>query len=179
MTLGGTVTIENTVASGHTVSRGRAVASGHTGVHDPADDARGQLVDRLGFQLYASSRAIMGAYRRELAAFGLTYPQYLTMNAVWAAEGQTVSQLCAALELETGTVSPILVRLEALGYVLRERAGTDGRQVRVFCTEQGAELRARLLFVPGCVEAAAGLSEADYGQLFALLGALRAAVRVA
>lgn len=135
------------------------------------------LTDRLSFQLYAASRAMVGAYRRKLQEFDLTYPQYLTMHAVWELEGRTVSELCEELELDSGTVSPILARLEAEGYLARERVGADGRQVRVFCTDSGRELQARVVPVPGDVATAAGLSDDEYWQLCQLLKSFRDAVR--
>ncbi|KIP51631.1 MarR family winged helix-turn-helix transcriptional regulator [Leucobacter komagatae] len=137
------------------------------------------IADRLSFQLYAASRAVVGAYRRKLQEFDLTYPQYLAMHALWTNDGQTVTELCSALELDSGTVSPLLTRLEAVGYLLRERVGADGRQVRVFCTELGRELQEKTLPVPVDVASSSGLSDAEYGQLCGLLSTLRAAVRSA
>lgn len=135
------------------------------------------LADRLSFQLYVASRAMVGAYRRKLLEFDLTYPQYLTMHAVWELDGRTVSELCAELDLDSGTVSPILARLEAEGFIARERVGTDGRQVRVFCTERGQHLKEQVLLVPLDIASSIELSDEDYAALCRLLGALRNAVR--
>ncbi|GAA1314295.1 MarR family winged helix-turn-helix transcriptional regulator [Leucobacter albus] len=140
-------------------------------------DAAAALADRLSFQLYAASRALTSAYRRELQHFGLTYPQYLALRALGAGDGQPVSDLCAALELDSGTVSPLLSRLAAEGYIVRERVGADGRQVRVFCTDSGRELQARLEGVPAEVARSLALTEADFGQLCAMLGSLRDTAR--
>ncbi|KAM9862114.1 MarR family winged helix-turn-helix transcriptional regulator [Leucobacter sp. BZR 635] len=134
------------------------------------------LADRLSFQLYAASRAMAGAYRRELRAFNLSFPQYLTLRAVWEGDGRTVSEICASLELDSGTLSPLLSRLEAAGLLQRERIGTDGRQVRIFCTDAGRELRARVEAIPSDIETATGISEEEFGQLCGLLGKLRSAV---
>ena len=136
-----------------------------------------ELADQLSFQLYSASRAMMSAYRRELQAYGLTYPQYLTLRAVWARDGSPVSDICAALDLDSGTVSPLISRLETEGLLVRERVGSDGRQVRVFCTDRGRELRAQLRHVPGGVAGAAGIDEDAFGALVAQLGTLREAVR--
>lgn len=141
---------------------------------------RGQRVgvsDRLTFQLYAASRAMVGAYRRELQAFNLTYTQYLTLQAIWGGNGRPVTELCAQLELDSGTISPLLARLEQGGFISRERAGADGRQVRVFCTEQGWDLRDRLAGLPGGARGVDGLSDDELQNLSSLLDTLRAAVR--
>ncbi|GAA2835666.1 MarR family transcriptional regulator [Leucobacter komagatae] len=133
--------------------------------------------DRLTFQLYAASRAMVGAYRRELQAFNLTYTQYLTLQAIWGGDGRPVTELCEQLELDSGTVSPLLARLEQGGFISRERAGVDGRQVRVFCTEQGWGLRDQLANVPGGTRGVDGLSDDELQNLSSLLDTLRAAVR--
>lgn len=125
--------------------------------------------DQLCFQLYATSRAVTGAYREGLGRLGLTYPQYVTMLAVLERDGRTVSELCDALSLDSGTVSPILVRLESEGWVKKVREGSDGRSVRIFCTEAGIELGEQVALVRAGVEAATGLKSAEFTQLRGLL----------
>lgn len=129
--------------------------------------------DQLCFQLYATSRAVSGAYRVGLAGLGLTYPQYVTLLAVLEQDGRTVSELCDALDLDSGTVSPILARLQGEGLVTKVREGGDGRSVRVFCTEAGADLGRRVAPVRASVENATGLSSAEFAQLRGLLQQVR------
>lgn len=93
------------------------------------------------FALYAASRASTAAYRETLAAVGLTYPQYLVMLALWEEDGVTIRQLGEQLLLDSGTLSPLVSRLENAGFVSRSRAGEDGRTVRVELTAQGRDLR--------------------------------------
>ncbi|RKQ90052.1 MarR family transcriptional regulator [Mycolicibacterium mucogenicum 261Sha1.1M5] len=145
--------------------------------HVGQDTREIELADQLTFQLYAASRAMMSAYRKELQPFNLTYTQYLTMRAVWSGDGRPVSDLCAELELDSGTISPLLTRLEASGYISRERVSDDGRQVRVFCTPLGRELQAQLMHLPGSVAEASAISEPEIERLCGMLGTLREAVR--
>lgn len=145
--------------------------------HVGQDTREIELADQLTFQLYAASRAMVSAYRKELQPFNLTYTQYLTMRAVWSGDGRPVSDLCAELELDSGTISPLLTRLEASGYISRERVSDDGRQVRVFCTPLGRDLRAQLMHLPGSVAEASAISESEIERLCGMLGSLREAVR--
>lgn len=145
--------------------------------HVGQDTREIELADQLTFQLYAASRAMVSAYRKELQPFNLTYTQYLTMRAVWSGDGRPVSDLCAELELDSGTISPLLTRLEASGYISRERVSDDGRQVRVFCTPLGRDLRAQLMHLPGSVAEASAISEPEIERLCGMLGSLREAVR--
>lgn len=145
--------------------------------HVGQDTREIELADQLTFQLYAASRAMVSAYRKELQPFNLTYTQYLTMRAVWSGDGRAVSDLCAVLELDSGTISPLLTRLEASGYISRERVSDDGRQVRVFCTPLGRELQAQLMHLPGSVAEASAISEPEIERLCGMLGTLREAVR--
>ncbi|MFA5608281.1 MAG: MarR family transcriptional regulator [Leucobacter sp.] len=131
------------------------------------------LEDQLCFQLYAASRAVSGAYRDGLSALGLTYPQYATMLAVWEQGGRTVTELCEALALDSGTISPLLSRLAANGWIKKVRGGVDGRAVRIFCTEAGADLEQRAAEVRTGVEAATGLSPAEFTRTRDLLQQLR------
>ncbi|RKN51314.1 MarR family winged helix-turn-helix transcriptional regulator [Micromonospora endolithica] len=128
------------------------------------------------FALYAASRALTDVYRPILDGFGLTYPQYLVLLVLWqrdtgpestpdADAGPTVSELGAALRLDSGTLSPLLKRLEAAGLVVRRRSTRDERRVEIGLTAQGRELRERMDDVPACVARATGLT-AD--ELFAL-----------
>lgn len=109
-----------------------------TRVMDP--DLR--LEEQVCFALYAASRASTSAYRHALASVGLTYPQYLALLVLWEEDGLTVRQLGDRLLLDSGTLSPLLARLEHAGLVERSRSAGDGRSVHVHLTESGRRLRA-------------------------------------
>lgn len=100
------------------------------------------LRNQLCFALYTASRATAAAYREALAETQLTFPQYLVMLALWENDGLTVSELGTELHLDSGTLSPLLTRLETNGYVTRSRPERDGRRVVVQLTAAGTELRA-------------------------------------
>lgn len=124
---------------------------------------------QLCFAVYAASRAITGLYRDLLADLGLTYPQYLVMLVLWERGPVPVKELGAALRLDSGTLSPLLRRLEAAGLVSRERSDSDERVVRAAPTGQGAALRERAESIPGRVLQATGLDGQEARTLHALL----------
>ncbi|NCT84046.1 MAG: MarR family transcriptional regulator [Comamonadaceae bacterium] len=118
----------------------------------PAADPRAEwlLLDRqLCFALYSSSLAMTRLYKPLLAPLGLTYPQYLVMLVLWEAEGLSVSQLGQRLSLDSGTLTPLLKRLESLGHIERRRARDDERRVDIFLTSRGRKLRESALDIPG------------------------------
>jgi DNA-binding MarR family transcriptional regulator len=137
------------------------------------------LDDQLCFALYAASRAVTAAYRPLLAELDLTYPQYLVMLVLWERGSGTVKELGDALELDYGTLSPLLKRLEAAGLVRRERRPEDERSVRVALTDGGAALRDRATAVPPAIGAAMGLDAAEATELRAALRRLTASVQAA
>ena len=94
-----------------------------------------RLEEQVCFALYAASRASTSAYRHALASVGLTYPQYLVLLVLWEEDGLTVRQLGDRLLLDSGTLSPLLARLEHAGLVARSRSAGDGRSVHVHLTE--------------------------------------------
>ncbi|WP_141014576.1 MarR family winged helix-turn-helix transcriptional regulator [Nocardioides sambongensis] len=125
---------------------------------------------QLCFPLYAASRALTRAYGPLLARAGLTYPQYLTLLALWSAEEPlSVGELGARLRLDSGTLTPLLKRLEAAGLVHRRRDTGDERRVVVALTEAGDALQDDLADVPGDV---VGLLGIDLEQAQALRGLL-------
>ena len=107
-----------------------------------------QLDRQLCFALYSSSLAMTKLYKPMLAPLGLTYPQYLVMLVLWEADGLSVSALGQRLSLDSGTLTPLLKRLEALGHVERRRATDDERRVDLFLTPAGRKLRAQALDIP-------------------------------
>jgi DNA-binding MarR family transcriptional regulator len=128
---------------------------------------------QICFPLYAATRAVTQTYGRLLADAGLTYPQYLTMLALWGAdEPLTVGEVGARLRLDSGTLTPLLKRLEAAGYVVRRRDPTDERRVRLELTDEGWQLRDRVAHVPGALVRSLSMSAEDGAQLRRLLGEL-------
>ncbi|MFA1540376.1 MarR family winged helix-turn-helix transcriptional regulator [Actinomadura monticuli] len=125
-----------------------------------------RLDAQVCFALHAASRAFDARYRTELRPLGLTYPQYLVMLVLWEADGLTVKRLGERLRLDSGTLSPLLKRLETAGLVERRRSREDERSVSVHLTEAGAALRSRALDVPRRMLASTGLSPAELSDLF-------------
>jgi MarR family transcriptional regulator, organic hydroperoxide resistance regulator len=125
---------------------------------------------QLCFPLYAATRAVTRAYGSLLAETGLTYPQYLALLALWGADGpMTVGGLGARLRLDSGTLTPLLKRLEAGGHVTRSRDAADERRVRIEVTEAGWRLRDRVAGVPLELLSTLGLEAGDATELRRLL----------
>ena len=102
------------------------------------------LADFLCFAVYSANLAFGRAYKPILEPLGLTYPQYIAIVALWEEDNQTVSSLGEKLFLESNTLTPMLKKLEAMGYVRRRRAAADERQVVVSLTDAGRRLREKL-----------------------------------
>ncbi|MCU1479843.1 MAG: MarR family transcriptional regulator [Subtercola sp.] len=138
------------------------------------------LDEQICFALYNASRAMTARYRELLEPLGLTYPQYLVMLVLWESEPVTVSHLGARLQLDSGTLSPLLRRLEAAGFVERNRSADDERSVLVSLTPAGDELRAQTTRFPELVCGASGLSidaiEMLRDQVFAFAGNIRTSI---
>lgn len=124
-----------------------------------------RLADQLCFSLYAASRAVTAAYGPLLAPLGLTYPQYLVMLVLWETDGASVKSIGEALALDSGTLTPLLKRLEAQGHVRRERSEEDERVVHVFLTPEGKSLRARARSIPEKMVACTGVNVAQIAKL--------------
>ncbi|WP_300008311.1 MarR family transcriptional regulator [Pseudonocardia sp.] len=137
------------------------------------------LDEQLCFALYAASRAMISSYRPRLDALGLTYPQYLVMLVLWEREEATVTSIGAALQLETGTLSPLLKRLESAGFVARRRQEVDERSVLVSLTPAGRALRERVPAVQRQVVEATGMSGAEIAELREALHLLTVRLRAA
>ncbi len=109
------------------------------------------LDNQLCFPLYAAARAIQQRYRPLLEPLGLTYPQYLVMLVLWEQEGIPVKSIGGRLRLDSGTLTPLLKRLESAGIVRRERQADDNRVVLIHLTDAGRDLQARAASVPGAL----------------------------
>jgi DNA-binding MarR family transcriptional regulator len=125
---------------------------------------------QLCFPLYATTRAVTRAYAPLLEPHGLTYPQYLTLLALWSGpETMTVGEIGERLRLDSGTLTPVLKRLESAGHVERRRDVDDERRVLVSLTPAGHELQDELADVPGQVATSLGLTLDEAIQLRTLL----------
>ncbi|MBM6592441.1 MarR family winged helix-turn-helix transcriptional regulator [Microvirga pudoricolor] len=136
------------------------------------------LDNQLCFTVYSMAHAFNRAYRTILAPFDLTYPQYLVLIVLWAEDGLSVREIGAKLFLDSGTLTPLLKRLEAQGYVRRARDKADERQVRISLTDEGRALQERASGVPQEIGCTLGMAGDEYrallGQLADLRGRLQA-----
>jgi len=130
------------------------------------------LENFLCLDLYAASRAVMKAYTPLLAPLGLTYPQYLVMVALWQEDGQQVNALARQLSLDSGTLSPLLKRLEAAGLVERSRDTEDERAVKVKLTPSGRALQQQAPEVAGRIGDLFGMSWEEIQRLKTTLRAI-------
>ncbi|HEV7973862.1 MarR family winged helix-turn-helix transcriptional regulator [Amycolatopsis sp.] len=124
-----------------------------------------RLDDQLCFSLYSASRAVTGLYRTLLDDLELTYPQYLVMLALWDDDERLVKELGIALNLDSGTLSPLLKRLETAGLVRRDRREDDERSVRISLTEQGKDLKKKAVGIPDIVAEAMALSPTQLDEM--------------
>jgi MarR family transcriptional regulator, organic hydroperoxide resistance regulator len=132
------------------------------------------LLDRqLCFALYSASLAMTKLYKPLLDPLGLTYPQYLVMLVLWESDGITVSQLGERVALDSGTLTPLLKRLEASNLVRRLRDTADERRVRLQLTPAGRALKAKARVVPEQVACASGCELDELAALTTRLKALR------
>jgi DNA-binding MarR family transcriptional regulator len=118
-------------------------------------DAMLQLDNQLCFALYSTSLAMTKLYKPLLDALGLTYPQYLAMLVLWEQDGLTVSEIGERLYLDSGTLTPLLKRLEAAGLIARIRAVEDERRVHITLTAAGRKLKTKAAKIPDCILTAA------------------------
>ncbi|RQH03912.1 MarR family winged helix-turn-helix transcriptional regulator [Paraburkholderia dinghuensis] len=124
-----------------------------------------KLGDFMCFAIYSTNLAYSRVYKPVLERLGLTYPQYVTVICLWEEDNQTVKGLSEKLFLEPSTMTPMLKRLEAMGYVRRERDSEDERSVRVFLTEAGRALRERAFAFREVTAKAAGLAPEEFRAL--------------
>lgn len=140
-----------------------------TKLPDPAP----RLDDLLCFLIHSTGFAFNRAYRKPLEELGLTYPQYLAMIVLWAEDDLTVGAIGDRLRLDSGTLTPLLKRLEAQGMVTRRRSSTDERRVVISLTESGRALRSRAAEVMNCVSQAVDLPDGQIASLMTQLKDLR------
>ena len=127
------------------------------------------LENQLCFPLYAASREIIKLYRPALDALGLTYTQYITLMVIWAEGTVSVRDLGRRLYLDSGTLTPVLKHLEAMGYITRRRCPSDERVLLVTVTPDGLSLRDRAADIPGILTKNISLDAEEYATLYRLL----------
>lgn len=127
------------------------------------------LESQVCFALAVASRRVIALYRPVLEPLGLTHPQYLVMLALWQHEPLSVRRLGELVSLEPATLSPLLKRLEAIGYLTRARDAGDERTLRVSLTERGRSLRERAVDVPPTIMAKLGMDVERLRALHATL----------
>lgn len=143
-----------------------------TGKSAPTD-AMLLLDNQLCFALYSTSLAMTKLYKPLLDELGLTYPQYLAMLVLWEKDGLTVSELGERLFLDSGTLTPLLKRLEVSGLVSRLRDAEDERRVHITLTAAGRKLKSRAASIPGCILSAAQCAIPELVALTQQVQALR------
>ncbi len=140
----------------------------------PTDRAEWLKLDhQLCFALYSASLAMTKLYKPLLEPLGLTYPQYLVLLVLWEGDGLTVSQVGERLSLDSGTLTPLLKRLETAGFVQRLRDTADERRVLLRLTAEGRALKRQALSVPEAVVCASGCALDELASLTTRLKALR------
>ena len=133
-----------------------------------------RLDNQLCFPLYACAKEVVRRYRPLLDDLGITYTQYITMMALWEHRSMSVKDIGALLCLDSGTLTPLLKKLEEKGYVARTRSDADERVLTVTVTEEGMGLRERALSVPGAVASCIPVSPEDAAELARILRGMMA-----
>ena len=132
-----------------------------------------ELDNQLCFALYSTSLAMTRVYKPLLDELGLTYPQYLAMLVLWEQDGLMVSELGTRLYLDSGTLTPLLKRLESFGLITRIRAVEDERRVYITLSAAGRKLKTRAAKIPGCILSASQCSIPELVALTQQVQALR------
>ncbi len=131
------------------------------------------LENQLCFALYSASLAMTKAYKPLRSALGLTYPQYLVLLVLWAQDDCPVSELGERLFLDSGTLTPLLKRMEAAGWIRRQRSTSDERKVHILLTPQGRALQTQAACIPGQMVDALGCSLPELAHLTQTIQRLR------
>ena len=145
----------------------------------PTADQMLHLDNQLCFAVYSASLAMTRLYKPLLEKLNLTYPQYLVMLTLWQDDGLMVSQLGERLSLDSGTLTPLLKRLEQSGLVSRLRDVADERRVHITLTAAGRKLKARAASVPACLLAASQCSVPELVALTQQIQTLRDRIKAA
>lgn len=135
------------------------------------------LEQQVCFALSVAARSVVALYRPLLEPMGLTHPQYLVMLALWQHAPLSVRDLSRLLQLDPGTLSPLVKRLESIGYLRRERDPADERSLAITLTESGRALRAQAEKIPPAVVSRLGMPIEDLQRLHAALTQVIAAAK--
>ena len=140
--------------------------------YDP-DEAL-KLKNQVCFPLYAAARRVVSMYTPYLKPLGLTYTQYITFMVLWEKDGLSVSEICSRLQLDSGTVTPLLKKMEAEGWVERKRSADDERRVEVYLTGAGRAMKKKVaevsLKVGSCFHMESEHAQQLYELLYEILG---------
>ena len=128
-----------------------------------------KLNNQICFPLYACSKEIIKRYKPFLDKVDLTYTQYITMMALWENESMNVRELGSRLFLDSGTLTPLLKKLENKGYIKRSRSKEDERNLIVTLTDKGWELREEMLSIPRSMASCVDLDQQEAADLYRLL----------
>lgn len=128
-----------------------------------------KLENQLCFPLYAGSRELIKKYSRVLEPLDLTYTQFIAMVVLWEKKSMTVKEMGSKLYLDSGTLTPLLKKLEAKGFVERARSKKDERNLIVTITKEGMSLRDKALGMPAEFAGLSGLTEEESEELYRLL----------
>ncbi|AZA60554.1 MULTISPECIES: MarR family winged helix-turn-helix transcriptional regulator [Chryseobacterium] len=124
-----------------------------------------KLENQICFPLYVIAKEITGLYRPFLDELDITYPQYLVMMVLWENDGLPVNHIGEKLYLDSGTLTPLLKRLEAKGLILRKRKKEDERVVQVFISDLGKKLQQKACEIPSKIYHKVGVSKEDWAEL--------------
>ncbi|UCA59861.1 MarR family transcriptional regulator [Chryseobacterium rhizoplanae] len=124
-----------------------------------------KLENQICFPLYVIAKEITGLYRPFLDELDITYPQYLVMMVLWNGDGLTVSHIGEKLFLDSGTLTPLLKRLETKGFIIRKRKKEDERVVEVFLAEAGRQLQKKACEIPGKIQKKIGIQPEELLEL--------------
>ncbi len=128
-----------------------------------------KLENQLCFPLYACAKEIVKVYKPYLDQFDLTYTQYITLMVLWEHNEMNVKELGKYLYLDSGTLTPVLKKLESKGYIERKRSKTDERNLRIQITENGNALKKQVIEIPQKVGRCVNLEEEEAMQLYKIL----------
>ena len=128
-----------------------------------------KLDNQLCFPLYAAARKVTSSYTPFLKPLGLTYTQYIVLMVLWENDNLSVGQICNRVHLDSGTITPLLKKMESLGYLIRTRSPEDERQVLISLTEEGKGLKQKVAKVPESVGSCINLTPKEAEALYILL----------
>lgn len=132
-----------------------------------------KLENQLCFPLYVAAKEVVKKYRPFLDPLGLTYTQYIAMMVMWECKSVTVGELCEKLFLDTGTLTPMLKKMQAAGLVERRRSVNDERSVIISITQKGEELKAQAADIPAKMAQCISLEKEDAMKLLELLNKIK------